>query len=420
MHSLIRITIHRGANQIGGCITEIATGSTRIMIDLGSNLPGSGQKELTAGQVAELTKGVDAILYTHYHGDHIGLYHLVPPTVPQYMGQGALEVMQCKIDALAAHADMKEQQQALHRMHTYRHGASMMVGDIRITPYACCHSAFDSYMFKIEAEGKVILHTGDFRRHGYMGKGLDKVLRCHIGQVDVLITEGTMLSRPYKQVLHENGIKLNTIEALRRQKYVFALCSSTDMERLATFHAACRATGRVFLCDTYQTSVVHVFTKYATSPLFDFQDTFQLINFNAQHVKAKLQRQGFLMPIRASHINLVKAMMEVYDDTAPYLIYSMWQGYHHGAAATAIPAVVEMRNIFHNRIYDGTRDGFHTSGHADRETLQQVCSTTSPRIGVIAIHKEAGTSYQSLTLAKGIHLIEKSEVADGFDIRLLG
>ena len=33
----MKITIHRGANQIGGCITEIATKDAKIFIDLGSN-----------------------------------------------------------------------------------------------------------------------------------------------------------------------------------------------------------------------------------------------------------------------------------------------------------------------------------------------------------------------------------------------
>ena len=35
----MEIIIHRGINQIGGCITEIATDTTRIIIDLGQNLP---------------------------------------------------------------------------------------------------------------------------------------------------------------------------------------------------------------------------------------------------------------------------------------------------------------------------------------------------------------------------------------------
>ena len=31
----MQITIHRGTHQIGGCITEIATASSRIFIDMG-------------------------------------------------------------------------------------------------------------------------------------------------------------------------------------------------------------------------------------------------------------------------------------------------------------------------------------------------------------------------------------------------
>lgn len=38
----MQITIHRGINQIGGCITEISTQTTRIFVDMGENLPGNG------------------------------------------------------------------------------------------------------------------------------------------------------------------------------------------------------------------------------------------------------------------------------------------------------------------------------------------------------------------------------------------
>ena len=53
----MNITIHRGANQIGGCITEISTEDCKVLIDLGSNLPGTGKVELTAEQVAGITEG---------------------------------------------------------------------------------------------------------------------------------------------------------------------------------------------------------------------------------------------------------------------------------------------------------------------------------------------------------------------------
>ena len=77
----MNITIHRGANQIGGCITEIATATTKIFIDFGNNLPGSQKAELTANDVAQMTTDADAIFYTHYHGDHVGLHHLIPECV---------------------------------------------------------------------------------------------------------------------------------------------------------------------------------------------------------------------------------------------------------------------------------------------------------------------------------------------------
>lgn len=33
------VTIHRGIDQIGGCITEISTKTSRVFVDFGQNLP---------------------------------------------------------------------------------------------------------------------------------------------------------------------------------------------------------------------------------------------------------------------------------------------------------------------------------------------------------------------------------------------
>lgn len=40
----MNLIIHRGADQIGGCITEISTENCKILIDFGSNLPGCKKK----------------------------------------------------------------------------------------------------------------------------------------------------------------------------------------------------------------------------------------------------------------------------------------------------------------------------------------------------------------------------------------
>ena len=88
----MNLIIHRGADQIGGCITEISTENCKILIDFGSNLPGCKKEELTEEQVKSIIGNADAVFYTHYHSDHVGLHHLIPTNVLQYIGLGAKEV----------------------------------------------------------------------------------------------------------------------------------------------------------------------------------------------------------------------------------------------------------------------------------------------------------------------------------------
>ncbi|MCL2083606.1 MAG: MBL fold metallo-hydrolase, partial [Oscillospiraceae bacterium] len=79
----MKITVYR-PNQIGGCITEIeSSGGTRIIIDVGSNLP-SVEGEWV--DIKKLTEKCDGVFITHYHGDHIGEFENVDNTTPIYMG----------------------------------------------------------------------------------------------------------------------------------------------------------------------------------------------------------------------------------------------------------------------------------------------------------------------------------------------
>ena len=417
----MEITIHRGAHQIGGCITEIKSDNAKILIDLGANLPDSNAKELNETDVAEFTQDADAIFYTHYHGDHVGLFHLVPKTVPQYISKGAQEVMMCKYNALKAHGDYSKELDALERFHHYETKVPVDIkGKIRVTPYYVSHSAFEAYMFKIEAEGKTLLHTGDFRKHGYVGKGLFGTLQYFVGNVDLLIIEGTMLGRKGEKVIRENDIKRNTVSLLKKHKYVFALCSSTDIDRLTSFHQACKETNRNFLCDMYQKSVLDIFAKYMEVELFKFNKLFTIHKLHTANpkIKAKLSHEGFLMPVRASQIELIKDMLKEYDDEPAYLIYSLWQGYYKGTEKQVNPQIVELRGLFPDRILDGVYDGFHTSGHADVETLEKACRILRPRLGIIPIHKEALYSYQSLDIAQEFPIIESSEQLDDVNISI--
>ena len=111
-------------------------------------------------------------------------------------------------------------------------------------------------------------------------------------------------------------------------------------------------------------------------------------------------------------------MLEQYNDESAYLIYSLWQGYYKGTEKQVNPQIVELREPFPDRILDGVYDGFHTSGHADVETLEEACCILRPRLGIIPIHKEALASYQSLDIAHEFPIIESSEQIENVEISI--
>ena len=109
----MEIKIHRGLEQIGGCITEISTATSRVFIDLGQNLPGNGE-ELTPEQDKLMVenlfnsnkKDYEAVFYTHGHEDHIGLFEYVPMDVPQFMSAGTKELILIKYRTLQEGNDL--------------------------------------------------------------------------------------------------------------------------------------------------------------------------------------------------------------------------------------------------------------------------------------------------------------------------
>lgn len=86
----MQIRIYRGTHRIGGCVTEIKTNTSRIIIDMGEELPSAIKTEHSPLEIDGVTSGnpdCNAVLITHYHGDHIGMFERVLPQIPVYMGE---------------------------------------------------------------------------------------------------------------------------------------------------------------------------------------------------------------------------------------------------------------------------------------------------------------------------------------------
>lgn len=422
----MNIKVHRGLDQIGGCITEIWTDTSRAFIDMGQNLPGVGEPtteeldhEMVEKIFAQNRKEHEAVVYTHAHEDHVGLFYHVPKDIPQYIGEGGKELLLAKQKLLVKGHELnlrvcsglartlgklihkeavarlddemakrKEKISLLKSFHTWKRTKpqetprSFEIGDIRITPFFNCHSIYDSYMFLIEADGKRIWHTGDYREHGYLGKGLFPTLKLYATNIDILITEGTMLNYP-EDCIHEYEVSRQMKAKMEEYKYVFVLASSTDIERLAAVkEAAKKAHKDMYICSSFMKQTMELFTRReskASNGLFEFQPKF--VSYGSSRI-SKMKESGFVLVSGASQLAFVGSLKKSLDPSEVLLIYSSWDGYYKDPAQVALnPRYKDFRDAFTNVV------DIHTSGHADRKTVEKVVETVNAK-EVIIIHKE--------------------------------
>ena len=310
----MKLCIHRGTHQIGGIAAEISTATTRILIDMGDELsldPNFVSAPLNIPGVTDTDGCCDAVLFTHYHGDHTGQMLRIRPEIPLYAGALAKEIMLIS----ARHGGPKNDAlcQRMEGIQAFSPGKTLLIGDIQITPFCIDHSACDSYLFLIEADGKRVLYTGDFRLHGVRGGTMDKILDRRIGKVDAVITEGTTVSRSDGAVVTEWDLQKRVKTYLRQYKYVFVLCATTNLDRI---FALARAVpyGKYCICDNYQKTLVQTVSEHWAGISTFYQ--MPKLTVYGDNLLPRFQTLGGLMFIRANRqfegFLTAKAITDIY------------------------------------------------------------------------------------------------------------
>ena len=390
----MKLCIHRGTHQIGGIAAEIATETTRILIDMGDELsldPGFVSAPLHIPGVTDANGRCDAVLFTHYHGDHTGQMLRIRPDIPLYAGALAKDIMRLS----SAHSWKKDKVlcRRIETIRTFSAGMPFLIGDIQITPFGIDHSAVDSYLFLIEADGKCILYTGDFRLHGVRGKTMDKILDRRIGKVDAIITEGTTVSRTDGKTVTEWELQARVRNYLQQYKYVFVLCATTNLDRIFALARAVPR-GKYCICDDYQKMLVETVSKH-WSGISSFYEMPKLLSFK-HHPQARFAELGGLMFVRAN--SKFGAIICQYDPAQSILLYSMWDGYRTKPGST-IPDFLALTD---------TRETLHTSGHASPEDLRHVIEKADPQL-VIPMHTDAPQKMQALCPHRTVVLLKDEE-----------
>lgn len=437
---MIKIRINRGTHQIGGCATEIECDGERILIDLGANLPGSDEEAaISDSQLLDSVFGIDrdrnfdAILFSHYHGDHYGLYKEIPKKIfegtPIYIGSCAKQILQIVTGYIDSNAE-KKGRNIIAGMKEYSRGHSIPeLTKMKITPFTVDHSALDAYMFLIEAEGKRILFTGDFREHGIANEReqLWRTLEKYVGNhIDILITEGTMLSRIEEAdsniVQTEEELGLKAAQCFGQKKYNFVMVSSTNLDSIMEFYQN-TPDDEMFICDQYQARVIMTamenkgkeFKQYRSKrEASGLYKKFYIVGNVNKYIYKDLQKRGealknqglpqiyfkhiedneigkrgFVLLVRQNRFyeinghsqfeRLFQYYRENYEGQVNF-IYSMWKGY-----------LEEDKDII--RFIDGfAYTLLHTSGHAYVKTIQKLLEKTDPDV-IIPMHTEKADEF---------------------------
>ena len=388
----MNIIIHRGTHQIGGSAIEISTKSTRIIMDFGNELSLDEKYIPENLDIEGVTAGVpncDGIVISHYHMDHLGQLTSALPNIPLYMGELSKEIA-----LIGSEYQDKDLYLRLLGANTFRGGEAFTIGDIHIRPLVIDHSAADSYMFVIEAEGKCVLYTGDFRMHGLRHHVLEKLVSTYIGKVDVLITEGTSLARDTDEHISEATVLEDISSYIQDGKYVFVMCSSTNIDRIMGIWQN-MPTDKVLICDAYQKRILDtvIDNVYYESSLYRRHDSPLVLN-KGPYPKYYMDH-GFVSLVRGTE-NFVSHIKEFPKDDVR-IIYSMWTGY------------IEENLLLQDLLNTYPSYICHASGHVSKNDLVQFMELVNPDI-VIPVHTDTPEELESVVPNRTVCVVNDNEL----------
>lgn len=374
----MEVKIIRGENQIGGSIIEIATENTKIILDVGLELDDEKNSKLPNVPGLFDYAGYDAVLISHYHGDHVGLAYSLAAGIPLYIGEASYKILKA--------SDEYKGNNPISVSGYLKHKNAVTIGNITVTPFLCDHSAFDSYMLLCEGDGERILYTGDFRSNGR--KSYYRLLGELPADVDILICEGTTLSRDGYIARTENELENEAVSLFRdTEGPVFILQSSMNIDRIVTMYRAAKRSGRIFLEELYMADITSAIGGSIPNPAFG--DVYPFITNQRRYNglckypnrvgKDFIAKSKFVMCVRNSMTRYLKSLSEKMDFSGGLLIYSFWNGYKETDKMKDFLSECEKLGL---KIVT-----LHASGHADAQTIKDLIGTTKPK-KILPIHTE--------------------------------
>jgi ribonuclease J len=385
----LTLTVHRGTQQIGGTCIEIQHASgERLILDAGRQLDAPQGADDVLPASLDLSRPA-TVLISHPHQDHWGVIDQLPESWPVWTGSKSAQLIAVPGELLC--------RPLTRTFKTWdSRSGRFAVGPFAVTPMLTDHSALDAYMLLIEVDGKRILYTGDFRRHGRKSALVDRMMAKPPADVDLLIIEGTNLGAD-KPVKSEQQLEEEFVDLFTRTKgRVFVSWSGQNIDRTVTLYRAAKRTQRTLVIDLYTADVLDRVSEGTGLPYPGerFPDLKVVITKGLRSAYGRLGREDFIERmakfgtaarnlVGGRHVIMLRRALipdyesaKVVPDANDAYNFSMWDGYcsepYHSASLGWCQACGEVAFI-------------HTSGHASPADLRAFTKALQPKT-VIPVH----------------------------------
>ena len=417
----MKLTVHRGAHEIGGNCVEVSQKDSTIILDMGLPLNFNSDDDVNEvlpqplfKDIIQGKKLVNGIFLSHPHLDHYGLIGSLPEGIAVYCGSSSYKLME--LTAL-----MNPSICVKSKPLNFKHLEQIKIGALKITFYLMDHSAFDSYAFLIETDKKNIFYTGDFRGHGRKSKLFDRLI-ANPPHIDILMTEGTTVGPRSDEIfLTETELENQFVDVIEETEgIVFVTAAGQNIDRLVTIFKAAKRTGRKFIIDPYTAEVLDSLEEYPRLPktswprirvAFSRPVAEILEKAGRQDILEKHRKNGvrwqrineypneFVVLIRPSSLGPVKRYLDI--DKAAW-IYSMWPGYFEKSRS-----LKRLKKYFES--HGMNYKILHTSGHAKLSDLKKLVNALTPEM-IIPIHSFHAEKF--LEYFHNVRLVKDREVLE--------
>lgn len=351
------------------------------------------------------------VILSHLHQDHAGLIQHVHLEVPVYLGHKALALYRVA-GSLARFASLEG---VLARGYD---ATPFDLGPFRVTPHLMDHSAFDAYGLEIEADGRRVYYSGDFRGHGRKQRTFDRFCRRPPAPVDVLLMEGTTLGRPDRTNPTETEVELQAAALLKSSDLpALAVFSPMNLDRVVSLHRAAVRAGRRLYMDAYGALCIEQFRALGVrlprlgrkagdigvllggEPWLDRPEHQAFKNQLVSSLASPFDRALGEKPLIACRFRLLSRLEKRAEALrGGLLLYSQWAGYLEKDAR--LTSFAERLGLAIHHV--------HTSGHADLGTLRRLIEAVKPKV-LVPIHTDSASTYPAQFGLVSVRLLEDGE-----------